>query len=755
MSMKLFWFLFSFVLFTTNQFTHEDVHLDIKSLSWKKINRKIQTKSILNPLEAYALARYHEEAPSKDPSKKIKLLYSILTLEYPLEISSKEIEKLLASQIQLNKVIARVSFWKLYNELSNKKLLNLSQKIEFLKKMPLELDPISVAVFIEILKLHKQGGNFDEVQKLIDNLTDYQKSYLYTPSVKLIYAENLAELKKLEQAYKLIFQILQNSQDGETKRKAFNLLFKLYGESIYKDLSPDELAVAYPYFHKDIKKKILSNYLDAEKEFQRKDSVKKTANYISIKLPSQIMYFLRKQQHHLKGEDEFFCSISENLINSKDYKRAYAVIDEFLKESPKYCKFKSLARIYDKWNEKEKFFYNVVRYLALNPYDLIYQDKLIDFLAETRPGSIVYAQNKYWEIALSEMPNLPVKGRLVYWYLRFLKYTNQEEKMKNILNNFYSLCPGSYYILVIQDEFQKEIEGLEKPQNPLTNLDSLMKYLSLVKYEEAVNNLVGKNLSFAYYKNSQELTERLSKIKNFILTNPILSLAVEYLKIGEYKYGMYLADYYINKNKLSDQERYEIYVGLGDESSYTYLYMFYTRLLMKLYQIPDNPLLLPMYITSRLYPRPYRDLVKAGEKEFGVEEEIIYAIMRQESFFRETARSPANARGLMQVMPATGRFLASKLKVSDYSLHDPEVSIRFGAKFLADLLKNYEGKLTWAAIAYNGGPGNLRKWKRNHYRGDFNHFLEELPSKESRDYCRIIISNYMNYKTLKKLEGLD
>jgi soluble lytic murein transglycosylase-like protein len=109
----------------------------------------------------------------------------------------------------------------------------------------------------------------------------------------------------------------------------------------------------------------------------------------------------------------------------------------------------------------------------------------------------------------------------------------------------------------------------------------------------------------------------------------------------------------------------------------------------------------------------------------------------------------------MQVMPATGRFLASKLKVSDYSLHDPEVSIRFGAKFLADLLKNYEGKLTWAAIAYNGGPGNLRKWKRNHYRGDFNHFLEELPSKESRDYCRIIISNYMNYKTLKKLEGLD
>jgi soluble lytic murein transglycosylase-like protein len=105
-------------------------------------------------------------------------------------------------------------------------------------------------------------------------------------------------------------------------------------------------------------------------------------------------------------------------------------------------------------------------------------------------------------------------------------------------------------------------------------------------------------------------------------------------------------------------------------------------------------------------------------------------------------------------MPSTGKFLAKKLSVGSYSLHDPEVSIRFGAKFLSDLLKSYDNKLKWAAIAYNGGPGNLRKWKRNHYYNDFNHFLEELPNKESRDYCRIIVSNYINYKILRKMEGL-
>jgi len=196
-------------------------------------------------------------------------------------------------------------------------------------------------------------------------------------------------------------------------------------------------------------------------------------------------------------------------------------------------------------------------------------------------------------------------------------------------------------------------------------------------------------------------------------------------------------------------------VGLGDKSSTTYLSLFYTRILMKLLKIPDDPVLLPTDINSRLYPRPHREIVTKSSNEFSVEEEVVYAIMRQESFFRENAISSSNARGLMQVMPATGKFLAKKLGTTNYSLHDPEVSIKFGAKFLADLLSHNDSKLTWASIAYNGGPGNLRKWKRNHYRNDFNHFLEELPSKESRDYCRVIMSNYMNYKLLSKLQGIS
>ena len=69
-------------------------------------------------------------------------------------------------------------------------------------------------------------------------------------------------------------------------------------------------------------------------------------------------------------------------------------------------------------------------------------------------------------------------------------------------------------------------------------------------------------------------------------------------------------------------------------------------------------------------------------------------------------------------------------------------------------MRENENDMRWASIAYNGGPGNLRKWKRNHYNGDFNHFLEDVPYKESRDYCRITVSNFYAYEIMRSFHGL-
>lgn len=239
-----------------------------------------------------------------------------------------------------------------------------------------------------------------------------------------------------------------------------------------------------------------------------------------------------------------------------------------------------------------------------------------------------------------------------------------------------------------------------------------------------------------------------------VQANRTLNLAKDYFRVGEDHLGLILINHYVKKENLTEEEKDEILVGIGDASHNTYYSAFHTRSLLKRHMIPDDPIIIPTALSQKIFPRPHRNLVESYAKENGISEDQVYALMRQESFFKETATSRSNARGLMQIMPATGRELANRMGITSYSLYEPNTSIRLGTKFLAYLLKSNENELKWASIAYNGGPGNLRKWKKQVYRGDFNHFLEDLPVKESRDYCRIVVSNFYAYDIMKKYHKL-
>ncbi|NBU98920.1 MAG: lytic transglycosylase domain-containing protein, partial [Spirochaetia bacterium] len=416
--------------------------------------------------------------------------------------------------------------------------------------------------------------------------------------------------------------------------------------------------------------------------------VKNISNFFLRNSPKNILPFLRGNSQAIFNEHLYLANICEGLINSKDLTLAYAIQNEFLQKSEIALVYKNYSRIYDAWDDEEKKIKYIIKYLSLNPYDLIYQDKLIDYLAETNSNSVSYAPLRYWEKAMTEIPNVSIKGRLVYWYLRYLRFSNEKEKLKEILADFYTYCPGSYYATVISEEFRTELSALTHPNNYLSNRESLLKFISVKHNLDFIALLGGQNLSFAFSKNAIDLASKLSQAVEKVNSNPVLSTSVDYFKLGNDKEGMRLADLYFKVSKLSEKEKQELLVGIGDASKNIYLSLYYTRILMKLYQIPDDPILIPKDLTNRLYPRPHRSLVKKNADRFGIEEEVVYAIMRQESFFRENAISPANARGLMQVMPSTGKFLASRLNVTNYSLHDPEISIQFGAKFLSDLLKD-------------------------------------------------------------------
>lgn len=134
------------------------------------------------------------------------------------------------------------------------------------------------------------------------------------------------------------------------------------------------------------------------------------------------------------------------------------------------------------------------------------------------------------------------------------------------------------------------------------------------------------------------------------------------------------------------------------------------------------------------------------ENGYQIEPALLHAIMRQESRFNPLAESPSGAKGLMQLMPSTARYVAGK---SAEHMDRPEKNLEIGQHYLQDLLdtSSVDGELLSLLIAYNAGPGNLAKWKKRWSKvRDPLLFIELLPSAETRAYVERVLANYWIYR---------
>jgi len=131
---------------------------------------------------------------------------------------------------------------------------------------------------------------------------------------------------------------------------------------------------------------------------------------------------------------------------------------------------------------------------------------------------------------------------------------------------------------------------------------------------------------------------------------------------------------------------------------------------------------------------------------------LVHAVIRQESRFDSLAVSHVGAAGLMQIMPKTAQYVA-KMKdythdVSSEMLHRPEISIKMGQDYMQYLLdgKYVDGDVVSLLVAYNAGPGNLRKWKQMvSLEKDPLFFIESIPVGETRIYVKKVMTNYWMY----------
>jgi soluble lytic murein transglycosylase-like protein len=154
---------------------------------------------------------------------------------------------------------------------------------------------------------------------------------------------------------------------------------------------------------------------------------------------------------------------------------------------------------------------------------------------------------------------------------------------------------------------------------------------------------------------------------------------------------------------------------------------------------------------ANAYPAPFREIIVRASAKRNVDPRFVLAIMRQESSFKERARSAAAARGLLQLtMDIVSKYGegAGFKNIQEDDLYRPEVNIGIGVVYLADLFRMFPNLPEGVAASYNGGEDNVVRWVRRAGHKDAGVFSSEVGFTESKDYVFKVLANYRAYKQL-------
>lgn len=147
---------------------------------------------------------------------------------------------------------------------------------------------------------------------------------------------------------------------------------------------------------------------------------------------------------------------------------------------------------------------------------------------------------------------------------------------------------------------------------------------------------------------------------------------------------------------------------------------------------------------------PYSEHVRPAARNQSLDDAWVYGLMRQESRFITSAKSTVGASGLMQLMPATAKWVAKKIGLRDYNhgrVNDTQTNVLLGTNYMRLVMENLDNHPVLASAAYNAGPGRAKKWRADQpLEGAI--YAETIPFSETRDYVKKVMSNAVYYTVL-------
>ena len=404
----------------------------------------------------------------------------------------------------------------------------------------------------------------------------------------------------------------------------------------------------------------------------------------------------------LENKSKKFYYLAVANIKLRRYKTAWKYIEYFNPKSDTYGEL-----VYKLFKRKKrygikyiKYLYKVgnSRYASKIALDLMtsnfYKRK---YLKTIRYASFVrhpdYLSEKYFLLGLLEYKNNNIE-EAIDRFKTALKYKNKDK------SKIYYWLHLSYKVLLEDDLSRYYLIKAASFNNPYS-------FYSI------------------YSRKKINVKKTLLYVKRRDLNLPldsILTLILKLKQIGMYKDAFVEANYYNRK-------------------------AFTIRDKLRLHQV------FPELTTREFYKKKYRDLKMYGFSfprpfQYITNEDIVYAIMRQESLFYPYAVSRSNAIGLMQIMPKTGKWIAMKLGDTDFDVSDlfiPEINIKYGSWYIKYLIRRFNGNIFYAIASYNGGPGRVKKFIKKHKIRDIAEFIEFFPLQETRNYVKQVYINYIYY----------
>lgn len=336
------------------------------------------------------------------------------------------------------------------------------------------------------------------------------------------------------------------------------------------------------------------------------------------------------------------------------------------------------------------------------------------------------------------------------WYLAWnLRKIHRSQEAQNLLltlrdhsDNDFARSRYTFWLAITYKDQGKSEDTLKTLQ--LLVQEDPLGYYGLLAHRELQIPVSIAHLSSPAKKNSPNTAD-------FSLPEQVLEPAfIEWLiSVGEKKVAnLYLDQVSANYRKRQDQQ----------ELGWVQLFHYYARSGIYLSLYNQMSMLEPSLRTSVLndfpdlvFPTPYEEFVSSAANRYGVSSELIYSIMRQESAFDPGARSPADAFGLMQLLPEVAQRTAKQINFdfkTAEDLYEPHINIPLGSAFLRELWDKFNGQFILTVASYNASEEAIFGWLRTRFRGDTLEFIEDIPYEETRSYVRLVMRNLVYYSLM-------